>query len=150
MDAPLGLPLPVDGYVHSPAEGTPQECQDYWSWAWARFSMKTCDISGAQCLRTWYFTKPLIDDGHSVRLLTLPIYNPDDEALENPSVVRRTCEGFEYQAFASPNFAFIDKITAQVAHSFKPDAIIAINMVAAWVAARLPLLPPSLGRPQWI
>lgn len=97
---------------------------------------------GGQCLRTWYFTKPLIDDGHSVRLLTLPIYNPEGESVEHAALVRRTCEGFDYQAYTAPNFAFIDETAAHVARSFAPDAIIAVNMVAAWVAARIPLCVP--------
>lgn len=97
---------------------------------------------GGQCLRTWHFTKPLLDDGHSVRLVTLPLYDPDDPNMENAALVRRAYRDFEYQAFSNCDFEFIHRTLTELARSFAPDAIIGVNHLASWVAARLPLAVP--------
>ncbi|MBN1868494.1 glycosyltransferase [Candidatus Sumerlaeota bacterium] len=97
---------------------------------------------GGQCLRTWYFAKPLIDDGHTVRLVTLPIYDPDEPDMHKAALVRRSFEGFEYQAFTNSDFDFIHLALTQVARSLAPDGIVAVNVLAAWAAARLPVCVP--------
>jgi glycosyltransferase involved in cell wall biosynthesis len=97
---------------------------------------------GGQCLRTWHFTKPLLDDGHSVRLVTLPLYDPDDPNMENAALVRRAYRDFEYQAFSNCDFDFIHRTLTELARSFAPDAIVGVNHLASWVAARLPLAVP--------
>ena len=97
---------------------------------------------GGQCLRTWYFVRPLLDDGHTVRLVTLPIYDPDDPERDNAALVRRSYEGFEYQAFTNCDFEFIHHTLANVVLSLVPDALIAVNNLPAWVSARLPACMP--------
>ena len=95
-----------------------------------------------QSLRTWYFTRPLVEDGHAVHLVTLPLYDPDDPDRFTASLVTRECEGFEYQAFTNCDFDFIDKTILRMARSLRPDAVVGVNTVPAWVGARLPLPVP--------
>jgi glycosyltransferase involved in cell wall biosynthesis len=97
---------------------------------------------GGQCLRTWCFAKPLIDDGHQVLLITLPIYDPNDPAMHQAGLVRRQKDGLEYFAFTNLDFAFVQEHLLEVARSFKPDAIFAINSLPAWIASQLPLRVP--------
>lgn len=97
---------------------------------------------GAHCLRTWSFVKPLLDDGHDVRLLTLPIFEPDNPAMHTAALTQRRCEGFEYGAFTNMNFDYIHETATHLARSFAPDAIVGVNIVPAWAAARLPVAVP--------
>lgn len=94
---------------------------------------------GGQCLRTWCFVKPLLDDGHKVRLVTL---NMEDPPNTPPALVRHNYEDFEYQGFTNYDLPFIHKTLLQVARSFSPDAIVAVNNLPAWVTAKLPLIIP--------
>jgi len=97
---------------------------------------------GGQGLRTWYFVGPLLADGHTVRLVTLPIHNPPDPASHRAVLVQRAYAGFEYEAFSVADFGFMHENLTQIARSFKPDAMLGVNMVAAWAAARLPVHAP--------
>lgn len=97
---------------------------------------------GAHCLRTWSFVKPLIDDGHEVRLLTLPIFDPDNPLMHTTGLTARSCEGFTYCSFNNMDFNYIQTTTTEMARSFAPDAIIGVNIVPAWAAAQIPLTVP--------
>jgi hypothetical protein len=97
---------------------------------------------GAPCLRTWQFAKPLIDAGHIVRLVTLPIHNPDDPDREKHALVSKSIEDFKYQALTSDEPDFALPVLTQVARSFAPDAIVAVNPRAAWFAAQIPMAKP--------
>lgn len=97
---------------------------------------------GAQCLRTWFFAKPLIDDGHEIRLVTLPIFDPNNPAMHQAALLRGECEGFPYDAFTNTDDGFVQKTLAEITASFQPDAILGINIACAWHAARLPSLAP--------
>ena len=94
---------------------------------------------GAQCLRTWCFVEPLLRDGHTVRLVTMPITHPRDV---QPALIRLNFHGLEYQSFTNCDFPFIHETLTQVARSFAPDAMIAVNNLPAWIVARLPLCVP--------
>jgi glycosyltransferase involved in cell wall biosynthesis len=94
---------------------------------------------GGQCLRTWCFTEPLLRDGHTVRLITLPLGDdPGDPEKIKSALARHQYEGFEYQGFTNSNFDFIHETLRQVARSFLPDAIIGVNNLPAWCAACIP------------
>jgi glycosyltransferase involved in cell wall biosynthesis len=97
---------------------------------------------GGQCLRTWCFAKPLMDDGHKVLLVTLPIYDPNDPAMHQAALVRRQGDGFEYLAFTNLDVPFIRQHLAGTVRAFEPDAIFSINTLPSWVAAQLPLRIP--------
>ena len=94
---------------------------------------------GAQCLRTWCFVEPLLRDGHTVRLVTMPTADPRDVP---PALIRLNFHGLEYQSFTNCDFPFIHETLTQVARSFAPDAMIAVNNLPAWIVARLPLCVP--------
>ena len=96
---------------------------------------------GGQCLRTWCLTQPLLQDGHAVRLVTLPINDPTAD-MSTAALVRRNCLDFEYQAFSNLDFHYIHTTLTDVARSFEPDAIVGINSIPAWVASQLPLRVP--------
>ncbi|MFP4379993.1 MAG: glycosyltransferase [Candidatus Sumerlaeia bacterium] len=98
---------------------------------------------GGQCLRTWCFAQPLIEDGHDLKLVTLPIYNPDDKSQETASLdKRKTDKDFSYLAFSNLDFEFIHLKLTEIAKEFQPDAIVAVNNTPAWVCARLPVKAP--------
>ena len=94
---------------------------------------------GAQCLRTWSFVEPLLRDGHTVRLVTMPTNDPRDV---QPALIRLNFHGLEYQSFTNCDFPFIHETLTQVARSFAPDAMIGVNNLPAWIVARLPLCVP--------
>jgi glycosyltransferase involved in cell wall biosynthesis len=94
---------------------------------------------GAQCLRTWCFVEPLLRDGHTVRLVTMPTNDPRDV---QPALIRLNFHGLEYQSFTNCDFPFIHETLTQVARSFAPDAMIGVNNLPAWIVARLPLCVP--------
>ncbi len=75
-------------------------------------------------LRTWHFTRPLLDDGHQVRLIAcrLPETYPQD--AEPVELTRR--DGFEYFSLAAELFhdrGYVQKL----ADDFDPRAILGVN-----------------------
>ena len=97
---------------------------------------------GGQCLRTWHFAKPLLDDGHDVHLLTLPTHLSAESGREPANLIAKSCEGFHYESFNNSDFDYIHRTLVQITGHFKPDAIVGVNMVPSWVAAALPLKTP--------
>ncbi|NQU43467.1 glycosyltransferase [bacterium] len=97
---------------------------------------------GGQCLRTWCFAEPLLRDGHDLRLVTVPIYDPNDPAMHHAALEKRETGGLEYQAFSNLDFEFIHAKLTDLAREIQPDAIFAINSTPAWIAARLPVRIP--------
>ncbi|MEN8165789.1 MAG: glycosyltransferase [Acidobacteriota bacterium] len=75
-------------------------------------------------LRTWHFTKPLVGDGHEIRLVAgrVPNTYPDDV----DDVIVQSDRGFEYVSVVGSlfqNAAYIQ----QHCQEFQPDAILGVN-----------------------
>ena len=99
---------------------------------------------GGHCLRTWHFVKPLLDDGHRVSLVTLPI--PDrarPPEMFRESSEKRKYEGLPYIAFLKEDPEYLYPFLSSEIDRFKPDCIIGVNThpsgVAAKAAAHTPL-----------
>jgi glycosyltransferase involved in cell wall biosynthesis len=93
---------------------------------------------GGQCLRTWHFVKPLLDDGHQVSLVTLPI--PDRE--KPPEMFRESSEkrkigNFSYISILKENPDFLYPFLSKKIQKENPDCIIGINTHPSGVAARV-------------
>lgn len=102
------------------------------------------DVSylGAHSLRTWYFVEPLLEQGHSIRLVTLPLFDPGKPEMHHAALTRRSIDGFEYQAFSNCDAEFAIRTLTRLARSFRPDGIVAINNFPSWIVAQLPLRAP--------
>lgn len=100
-------------------------------------------IMSGQCLRTWHFCKPLLDQGHEVRLLTVPIPgttgNPGDP-VERPAIY----ENLEHGALAFNDAETLLPHLGRAVDAFKPDVLLGIN---AWPAFLLASLETSI--PMW-
>ncbi len=75
-------------------------------------------------LRTWHFTKPLIGDGHEIRLVAgrVPNTYPDDV----DPVIQQSDRGFEYVSVAGSLFQN-EVFLKQHYDEFQPDAILGVN-----------------------
>lgn len=92
---------------------------------------------GGQCLRTWHFVFPLLEHGHQVSLITLPIPDrtkPQDKFRE--SAEKRKFEGFPYVAVLKEDPAFLDSLIRDEIKRIRPDCVIGINTHPSAVAAR--------------
>lgn len=75
-------------------------------------------------LRTWHFVKPLIEDGHDIRLVAgrIPNTYPDDV----DPVIQQTEGGFDYLSVAASLFQDTASIQRHC-EEFRPDAIVGVN-----------------------
>jgi len=97
-----------------------------------------------QCLRTWHLVSPLLDEGHQVVLVTLPIPDrsrPPEKFRESSE--KRKFDGFTYTAVLKEDSAFLYAFLKREIENLYPDCLLGINThpagVAARVAGRLPL-----------
>lgn len=96
----------------------------------------------AHCLRTWHLTKPLLDAGHEVALLTMPIYSDQPETQLQSGVEEKNYEGFVYRAFLNSNDVFNLRHLNEFAESFKPDCLLGINSYPCDLLAKLRSVAP--------
>ena len=92
---------------------------------------------GGHCLRTWHFVSPLLEKGHYVSLVTLPIPDrtkPPEKYRESSE--KRKYEGFSYTAVLREDPAFLYPFLSREIKNLKPDCILGINTHASGVAAR--------------
>ncbi|MBN1900528.1 glycosyltransferase [Candidatus Sumerlaeota bacterium] len=92
---------------------------------------------GGQCLRTWHLVSPLLEDGHHVSLVTLPIpdrENPPEKLRESSE--KRKFEGFPYTAVLKEDPSFLLPFLAREIKNVKPDCILGINTHPSAIAAR--------------
>ncbi len=97
---------------------------------------------GALGLRTWFFVKPLLDDGHQVRLITLGAEDVTDPRQSDAALLEKSFEGFQYKEFDNSNFESIRRQLEVEVNSFEPDAMIGVNTVSAWTLSKLPVIVP--------
>ena len=75
-------------------------------------------------LRTWHLTRPLLDDGHQVRLIGCRLPKAYGEDADSLSVTER--EGLEYYSISGDLFR--DRgLVQKLADEFDPEAILGIN-----------------------
>lgn len=93
-------------------------------------------VMSGQCLRTWHFCRPLIEAGHRVRLLTVPIPGATDEDATNP-LVDASYEGFDYGRLLTNNQDRILPVLEQTIRDFGPEALVGVNQWPSWLLAKL-------------
>lgn len=89
-----------------------------------------------QCLRTWHFCAPILESGHEVMLMTVPIPGTTDEEKE-PPMKEAVYQGFEYTRFLSNNPARIAPLINEIAEGFRPDAVVGVNAYPAYLLATI-------------
>ncbi|MCX7919856.1 MAG: glycosyltransferase [bacterium] len=92
--------------------------------------------------RTWHIVKPLLDDGHQVRLVAVRIPTASESGLNLPLVqeIRNLNDEFRNLRYFSINEMepFLDGETVQKLYDeFRPDCIVGINGLPASVAAKI-------------
>ncbi len=107
-------------------------------------------VMSGQCLRTWHFCKPLLDAGHAVELMTVPI--PGTTTDDASSV----CEVAHYGSFTYRRFNVNDKarVLPQVLAALRagrPDAMVGVNAYPAYLLACAGMEPRPEGNaiPLW-
>ncbi len=85
-------------------------------------------------LRTWHFTRPLLDDGHRVRLVAgrLPETYPED----TEPMLRSSDGALEYYSLA-PELFHDTGYVQELADAFAPDGILGVNTHPASRAVRI-------------
>ena len=95
-------------------------------------------VFNAQALRTWQFTRPLIDHGHQVDLVVLAVEGVPLVAQPDTSPLTTVARGeFSYQMFQTTDPAIISAELQRLLDGQNYDCIIAINNNAAAIACRL-------------
>jgi len=101
-------------------------------------------VLSGQCLRTWHFAKPCLNEGIDIDLYTIPIPGANDEEADSLSQ-QSSYEGFIYTEFLTNNR---DKILSELKKFIQErgpyDGCVGIN---AYPAALLAALQP--GPPFW-
>ncbi|MCD6385468.1 glycosyltransferase [Candidatus Sumerlaeota bacterium] len=92
---------------------------------------------GGQCLRTWHFLKPLIDQGHEIRLFTIPIPDKDVDVTQLPLTVEKEHSGFSYTQINRHELKDIVPVLRQELKRFCPEALLGINSFPARVLSAL-------------
>lgn len=90
-------------------------------------------VMSGQCLRTWHFAAPLLEAGHQVRLMTVPIPGATRDEVD-PPVEQATYQGHRYQKLLSnAEHRVLELIRAE---ALRADAVVGVNAWPAFLAAR--------------
>lgn len=93
-------------------------------------------VMSGQCLRSWHFCAPLLEAGHQVRLLTVPI--PETTGGEDePLLAPAHYEGFAHGRFTRNDEGSLLPALAAEIDSFRPGALVGVNAWPAFLLARL-------------
>ncbi|MCC6547740.1 hypothetical protein IT570_11290 [Candidatus Sumerlaeota bacterium] len=95
-------------------------------------------IMSGQCLRTWHFCKPLLDAGHAVRLMTIPIPGTTNDGAGAASEAARY-EDLDYRKFNTNDSARVLPELESAIREFAPDAMIGVNAYPAFLLAKASL-----------
>ncbi|MCC5876013.1 MAG: glycosyltransferase [Candidatus Sumerlaeia bacterium] len=93
-------------------------------------------IMSGQCLRTWHFCKPLLDDGHEVRLITVPIPGTTGKPGD-PLEIPASYENFDHGALTHNDEGTLLPYLKEAIDQFQPDALLGINAWPAFLLASL-------------
>ncbi|MGI8908913.1 MAG: glycosyltransferase [Candidatus Sumerlaeaceae bacterium] len=99
-------------------------------------------VFSGQSLRTWHITKPLRDAGHAIDLIVIPTDGYEISSSEPTTTVRY--DTFNYTLINSHSPDQVLPVLQSAVDQKKFDAIIAVNVNAAAIAARL-----STKVPMW-
>ncbi|MEO8376162.1 MAG: hypothetical protein ABI579_00710 [Candidatus Sumerlaeota bacterium] len=91
-------------------------------------------VMSGQCLRTWHFCKPLIDAGHRVHLMTVPIPGTTDDNAATASQAARYGD-FEYRRFTTNDKGRVLPEIIAATRAFAPDAMVGVNAYPAFLLA---------------
>ncbi len=89
-----------------------------------------------QCLRTWHFCAPLIENGQEVSLMTVPIPGATNDDAD-PPMEDAQYHDFFYQKLLSNEERRILPLIYEVIDGMKPDALVGVNAYPAYLLARL-------------
>lgn len=92
-------------------------------------------VMSGQCLRTWHVVAPLLADGHSVRLFTVPIPGTTEDSA--PPFREAEYRGFAYSRFTRNDEGSLLPVLAAAIRDWKPDALVGVNAYPAYLLARL-------------
>lgn len=95
---------------------------------------------GGQCLRTWHFTKPIIDAEHDCRLITIRIpdnTNPYPIDDSEKKIEKFSYKNFKYEEFNTSDHFFIINKLNDIIEDYQPDCIIAVNTFPSFIACSL-------------
>lgn len=97
---------------------------------------------GGQCLRTWHFTKPILDTGCEVFLATIPIPNKDSKDEVKDVFRKKEYSGFPYTEFLANNPYVVIPALQKICADFSPDAIVGVNPYPSYLACSLKTFLP--------
>jgi glycosyltransferase involved in cell wall biosynthesis len=89
-----------------------------------------------QCLRTWHLAKPLLDAGHEVHLVTLPIDDRSHREGEAP-LTGAEYQGLDHWRSGTNRLDLLMPELNRLARECLPEAILGINPGPSSVACRL-------------
>lgn len=92
---------------------------------------------GGQCLRTWHFVKPLIDQGHNVKLFTIPIPDKDVDVMRLPLTEEKKHNEFSYTQINRHSPEDIVSILCKEIKEFCPEVLLGINSLPARILSAL-------------
>jgi glycosyltransferase involved in cell wall biosynthesis len=95
-----------------------------------------------QAHRTWHLTRVLADAGHEVDLLVLQVEGDAKKDPAQPSLVPAEREGIAYHTVNAVTPWELRDILVQRTREVEPDAIVAVNVNAAYLACQLPTWAP--------
>lgn len=95
-------------------------------------------VFNGQALRTWHLTKPLVDAGHDVRLVVLPVEGQPKPFETDEVLLARTHGDFPYTQINTIEPAAVQEALRGIVADFQPEGIVAINHNAVWPASTLP------------
>ena len=95
----------------------------------------TTVISG-QCLRTTHFVQPLLDAGHRVELMTVPIPGTTDDSLD-PPIAEAVFGALRYRRLTSNAAHRILPVIRAAIEALRSDALFGINAGPACLLAEL-------------
>jgi len=91
---------------------------------------------GGQCLRTWHLIKPLLDKGHQISLLTIPIPDTDVDLQTLPPKERKEYKGFPYVQVNRHSEEVLTEALKEETNRFKPDVLLGINIFPSYIMAK--------------
>lgn len=89
------------------------------------------------CLRTWFFAKPLIDDGHTLTLVTIPIFDASDPRMYKQALHKRSIEGLDYYSFQGCEPTHIQFMLPRLIERHRAQALVGVNIDPARHLARI-------------
>lgn len=95
-------------------------------------------VMSGQCLRSWHFCAPLLEQGHQVKLLTVPIPGATKETSPGTKPQETgSYQGFQYTKLLANAQHLILPLIKEALEEFQPQALVGVNAYPAWLLASL-------------